>query len=33
VALRGAGDTYLYAAGSAAAAGGGRAALLVRYRP
>ena len=33
VALRAAGDTYLYAAGSAAADGGGRAALLVRYRP
>ena len=32
-ALRAAGDTYLYAAGSAAADGGGRAALLVRYRP
>lgn len=33
VALRAAGDAYLYAAGSAAADGGGRAALLVRYRP
>jgi hypothetical protein len=32
-ALRAAGDTYLYAAGSAAADGGGRAALLVRLRP
>ena len=33
VALKAAGDAYLYAAGSAAAEGGGRAALLVRYRP
>ena len=33
VALRAAGDTSLYAAGSAAADGGGRAALLVCYRP
>jgi hypothetical protein len=33
VALRAAGDEYLYAAGSAAADGGGRAAMLVRYRP